>query len=168
MNKKHIRQMTGSLLRRTAAQPAAKYLAPHRALLRRWLEEENFLQRFAPLFDGTRLSCAAVLSLCREELERLSPRPEEGWLAYAYGFARGGLFPEQFPDTGREVYGAGASFFLALLQVLFDAERAVLPMDPMWDLDLLREEELEGSAHQDGYRLFLRACRKLDLLEDGG
>ena len=160
MNKKHIRQMTGSLLRRTAAQPAAKYLAPHRALLRRWLEEENFLQRFAPLFDGTRLSCAAVLSLCREELERLSPRPEEGWLAYAYGFARGGLFPEQFPDTGREVYGAGASFFLALLQVLFDAERAALPMDPMWDLDLLREEELEGSAHQDGYRLFLRACQR--------
>ena len=160
MNKKHIRQMTGSLLRRTAAQPAAKYLAPHRALVRRWLEEEDLLQRFAPLFDGTRLSCAAVLSLCREELERLSPRPEEGWLAYAYGFARGGLFPEQFPDPGREVYGAGASFFLALLQVLFDAERAVLPMDPMWDLDLLREEELEGSAHQDGYRLFLRACRK--------
>ena len=106
------------------------------------------------------VSCAAVLSLCREELERLSPRPEEGWLAYAYGFARGGLFPEQFPDTGREVYGAGASFFLALLQVLFDAERAALPMDPMWDLDLLREEELEGSAHQDGYRLFLRACQR--------
>ena len=70
------------------------------------------------------------------------------------------LFPEQFPDTGREVYGAGASFFLALLQVLFDAERAALPMDPMWDLDLLREEELEGSAHQDGYRLFLRACQR--------
>ena len=64
--------------------------------MRRWLEED-LLQRFAPLFDGTRLSCAAVLSLCREELERLSPRPEEGWLAYAYGFARGGLFPEQFP-----------------------------------------------------------------------
>ena len=102
MNKKHIRQMTGSLLRRTAAQPAAKYLAPHRALLRRWLEEENFLQRFAPLFDGTRLSCAAVLSLCREELERLSPCPEEGWLAYAYGFARGGLFPEQFPQLTAE------------------------------------------------------------------
>ena len=52
MNKKRIRQMAGSLLRRVTAQPAVKYLAPCRSLLRQWLEEENYLQRFAPLFDG--------------------------------------------------------------------------------------------------------------------
>ena len=39
MNKKRIRQMTGSLLRRATTQPAAKYLAPHRAMLRALLEE---------------------------------------------------------------------------------------------------------------------------------
>ncbi len=43
MNKKRIRQLTGSLLRRAATQPAARYLGPCRALLRQWLEEENYL-----------------------------------------------------------------------------------------------------------------------------
>ena len=33
MNKKRIRQMAGSLLRRVTAQPAVKYLAPCRSLL---------------------------------------------------------------------------------------------------------------------------------------
>ena len=48
MNKKRIRQLTGSLLRRAATQPAARYLGPRRALLRQWLEEENYLPRFIP------------------------------------------------------------------------------------------------------------------------
>ncbi len=160
MNKKRIRQMAGSLLRRVTAQPAVKYLAPCRSLLRQWLEEENYLQRFAPLFDGTRISCAAVLELCREELEALSPCPEEGWLAFTYDFARKSMFPEASFEPRRETHGAGASFFLALLQALFDAERDMLPPDPMWDLALLGEEELEGSAHQDSYRQFLRSYRR--------
>ena len=160
MNKKRIRQMAGSLLRRVTAQPAVKYLAPCRSLLRQWLEEENYLQRFAPLFDGTRISCAAVLELCREELDALSPCPEEGWLAFTYDFARKSMFPEAPFEPRREAHGAGASFFLALLQALFDAERDMLPPDPMWDLTLLGEEELEGSAHQDSYRQFLRSYRR--------
>ncbi len=158
MNKKRIRQMTGALLRRITTQPAARYLAPHRDMLRQLLEEQNCLQRFVPLYDGTRLSCAAVLSLCREELNRLSPEPEEGWLLFSCDFARKSMFPEEDPRLER--HGAGAVFFLSLLQVLFDAERARLPFDPMWDLALLEEEELSGSAHQDSYRLFLRACRR--------
>ena len=158
MNKKRIRQMIGALLRRAATQPAARYLAPHRAMLRQLLEEQNYLQRFVPLYDGTRLSCASVLSLCREELNQLSPEPEEGWLLFSYDFARHSMFPEE--DPRRERHGGGAVFFLSLLQVLFDAERAKLPFDPMWDLALLEEEELSGSDHQDSYRLFLRACRR--------
>ena len=160
MNKKRIRQMTGTLLRRVTTQPAVKYLAPHRALLRQWLEEENYLQRFVPLYDGTRIACGAVLELCRGELDALSPCPEEGWIAFTYDFARKSMFPEADFEPRREEHGAGAIFFLSLLQILFDAERAKLPPDPMWDLALLDEAELEGSAHQDSYRFFLRAYRR--------
>ena len=56
MNKKRIRQMTGSLLRRLTTQPAARYLAPHRAMLEELLEGQSYLQRFVPLYDGTRIS----------------------------------------------------------------------------------------------------------------
>ena len=158
MNKKRIRQMSSSLLRRLTTQPAVRYLAGRRETLRQLLEEQNFLQRFVPLYDGTRIRCGGVLSLCREELDRLSPPPEEGWIPFAYDFARKSMFPEKDPRL--EEHGAGAVFFLSLLQVLFDAERSQLAADPMWDLALLEEEELSGSAHQDSYRLFLRAYRR--------
>ena len=158
MNKKRIRQMSSSLLRRLTTQPAVRYLAGQRETLRQLLEEQNFLQRFVPLYDGTRIRCGDVLSLCREELDRLSPPPEEGWIPFAYDFARKSMFPEKDPRL--EEHGAGAVFFLSLLQVLFDAERSQLAADPMWDLALLEEEELSGSAHQDSYRLFLRAYRR--------
>ena len=118
MNKKRIRQLTGSLLRRAATQPAARYLGPRRALLRQWLEEENYLQRFIPLCDGRRISCAAVLDLCQEELDTLSPCPEEGWLAFTYDFARKSMFPEPDFEPRRERHGPGAVFFLSLLQAL--------------------------------------------------
>ena len=160
MNKKRIRQMTGSLLRRVTTQPAAKYLAPHRAMLRALLEEQNYLQRFVPLYNGGRISCEGALSLCREELNALAPEPEEGWIPFTYDFARKSMFPEEEFLPRQEAHGAGAAFFLSLLQVLFDAERAMLPPDPMWDLALLEECELEGSAHQDSYRLFLRSYRR--------
>jgi len=160
MNKKRIRQMTASLLRRVNTQPAARFLSPCRDLLRSWLEEENFLQRFVPLYNGSRIPCAGVLDLCQKELDALSPCPEEGWLAFTYDFARKSMFPEPDFEPRRDAHGAGAMFFLSLLQVLFDAERAMLPPDPMWDLALLEERELEGSAHQDAYRLFLRAYRR--------
>ena len=118
MNKKRIRQMTGALLRRITTQPAARCLAPYRTLLRELLEEQNYLQRFVPLFDGRRILCADALSLCREELNRLSPEPEEGWIPFAYDFARKSMFPETSFEPRREAHGAGASFFLALLQQL--------------------------------------------------
>lgn len=160
MNKKRIRQMSSSLLRRLTTQPAARYLSGQREALRGLLEEQNYLQRFAPLYDGTRIRCRGVLALCQEELDALSPQPEEGWIAFAYDFARKSMFPEPAFEPRRQEHGAGAVFFLSLLQVLFDAERAMLPADPMWQLELLEEEELAGSACQDSYRLFLRAYRR--------
>ena len=88
MNKKRIRQMDLALRRRLSDRPAADYFAPGDALLRA-LETEGYMQRFAGLFNGTRLRCADVLALCRPELEVLCPgEPSEGWLAYAYDYAR--------------------------------------------------------------------------------
>ena len=95
MNKKRIRQMNTALLRRLGSRPAAEYLAGQEKFLRA-LEGENYIQRFAPLYDGGRIRCADVLALCRPELETLCPgEPSEGWLAYAYDYARRLLYPEK-------------------------------------------------------------------------
>ena len=157
MNKKRIRQMDLALRRRLSDRPAADYFAPGNALLRA-IETEGYMQRFAGLFSGARLRCADVLALCRPELETLCPgEPSEGWLAYAYDYARRLLYPEK---TGAEPFAPGAVFLLSVLQVLFAAEAELLPHDPAWTFDFLTDDELAGSPCAPSYQRFLRLWRR--------
>lgn len=157
MNKKRIRQMDLALRRRLSDRPAADYFAPGDALLRA-LETEGYMQRFAGLFSGARLRCADVLALCRPELEVLCPgEPSEGWLAYAYDYARRLLYPEK---TDGEPFAPGAVFLLSVLQVLFAAEAELLPHDPAWTFDFLTDDELAGSPYAPSYQRFLRLWRR--------
>ena len=157
MNKKRIRQMDLALRRRLSDRPAADYFAPGDALLRT-IESEGYMQRFTGLFSGTRLRCADVLSLCRPELEVLCPgEPSEGWLAYAYDYARRLLYPEK---TDAEPFAPGAVFLLSVLQVLFAAEAELLPHDPAWTFDFLTDDELAGSPSAPSYQRFLRLWRR--------
>ena len=157
MNKKRIRQMDLALRRRLSDRPAADYFAPGDALLRT-LETEGYMQRFAGLFSGARLRCADVLSLCRPELEVLCPgEPSEGWLAYAYDYARRLLYPEK---TDAEPFAPGAVFLLSVLQVLFAAEAELLPHDPAWTFDFLTDDELGGSPCAPSYQRFLRLWKR--------
>lgn len=157
MNKKRIRQMDLALRRRLSDRPAADYFAPGNALLRA-IETEGYMQRFAGLFSGARLRCADVLALCRPELETLCPgEPSEGWLAYAYDYARRLLYPEK---TDAEPFAPGAVFLLSVLQVLFAAEAELLPHDPAWTFDFLTDDELAGSPSAPSYQRFLRLWRR--------
>lgn len=157
MNKKRIRQMDLALRRRLSDRPAADYFAPGNALLRA-IETEGYMQRFAVLFSGARLRCADVLALCRPELEVLCPgEPSEGWLAYAYDYARRLLYPEK---TDAEPFAPGAVFLLSVLQVLFAAEAELLPHDPAWTFDFLTDDELAGSPCAPSYQRFLRLWRR--------
>ena len=152
--------MSANLLRRLTTQPASRYLGDRREELARLLEEENYLQRFAGLFGGERISCADVLELAAPRLAELSPQPEEGWLAFTYDFARDLMFPQDSFRPRADRHGAGAVFLLALLQVLLDAEAALAPPDPLRRMALLGEEELESSLYRDSYRIFLRSYRR--------
>ena len=157
MNKKRIRQMDLALRRRLSDRPAADYFAPGNALLRA-IETEGYMQRFAGLFSGARLRCADVLALCRPELETLCPgEPSEGWLAYAYDYARRLLYPEK---TDAEPFAPGAVFLLSVLKVLFAAEAELLPHDPAWTFDFLTDDELAGSPCAPSYQRFLRLWRR--------
>ena len=156
MTKKRIRQMNAALLRRLSLRPAAEYLAGREETAVQ-LVGEGYFQRFAPLMDR-RLCCARVLDLCREDLERLDgPEPEEGWLPYCYDFARRLLFPEK---DARPAHGAGAVFFLSVLQVLLDAERELLDYDPAWDFVPPGPEELEDCPAAPQFGQMMRLWRR--------
>ena len=156
MTKKRIRQMNAALLRRMSLRPAAEYLAGREETAAQ-LVGDGYFQRFAPLMDR-RLCCARVLDLCREDLERLDgPEPEEGWLPYCYDFARRLLFPEK---DARPAHGAGAVFFLSVLQVLLDAERELLDYDPAWDFVPPGPEELEDCPAAPQFGQMMRLWRR--------
>ena len=162
MNKKRIRQMDLALRRRLADRSAADWLAGREQLLAR-PEGDSYMQRFAPLFNGTRLRCADVLELCRPELSLLCPSdPAEGWLAYTYDFARRLLYPEREQD---EPCAPGAVFFLSVLQVLFAAEGELLPHDPAYTFDFLTEAELADSACAPSYAKLLRQWKREYIYE---
>lgn len=80
MNRKRIRQMNTLLLRRLHKRPAAEFFE-HREAFLQTLEQENFMQRFAPLLGEERLRCKCVLELCREELKQLCPQEPPRGLA---------------------------------------------------------------------------------------
>ena len=156
MTRKRIRQMTAALLRRLSRRPAAEYLAGREDLVQQ-LVGEGYFQRFVPLM-ADRVSCAGALDLCREDLERLDgPGPREGWLPYCYGFARRLLFPEKHGDRS---HGAGAVFFLSVLQVLLDAERELRDYDPAWDFAPPAPEELTDCPAAGQFGQMLRLWKR--------
>ena len=162
MNRKRIRQMNTLLLRRLQKRPAAAYFEEQKDFLLN-LERENYMQRFAGLVSGERIRCGAVLELCREELAQLCPcQPQEGWLRCAFDFARRQLFPEQVPSSDG---GAGAVFFLSVLQVLFTVQRDILPFDPMYDFAFISGEDLEQSPGAALYEQMLRLWKREYIYE---
>ena len=62
MNKKRIRQMNAVLLRRLMKRPAADHFAQRQEFLQA-LEQENYMQRLAPLLGEERVQCGQVLAL---------------------------------------------------------------------------------------------------------
>ena len=108
-----------------------------------------------------RLTCAQVLELCTPALDQLVPEaPEKGWGAFCYRYISDLMFPRESFAPEKERYGAGAEFFLAVLQQLLDLERAALPFDPMLDFQFLTEEELSLCDAAKDYRRFLAAWRE--------
>ena len=158
MHEKQIRTITALVADALAEQklPFAKDRKAALELLRTpgWAEE---LSQLLPI--RRRLECGEVLEVCTPILPKLSPVPEEGWLAFCYRYVRSILYPEgNFAPDAAE-YEDGARFYLTVLQVLLDQERAVMPFDPLVDFQFLTPQEYESCDCGREYERFLRHFR---------
>ncbi|MCI8512615.1 MAG: cytidyltransferase-related domain protein [Lachnospiraceae bacterium] len=126
----------------------------------RW---ETVLEEIFPV--QKRFTCAEILELCRPELSRLSPEPEEGWLSFTYTFSTHILYPDQEFSGQAAPFAAGALLFLKILQFFFDEERKVLPFDPFDDFAFLTEEEYKSFDRADEYAHFVEKFRKQYIYE---
>ena len=160
MNDKLIRQITGEIAEALVSRKLAAI--PNRKAAQALLKSCGMAESLAALFPiRERLSCVRVLELCAPVLERLCPQgPEKGWEPFIYQYVCRLMFPENgfAPEAGR--YAQGAEFYLTVLQVLLDHERAALPFDPMLDFQFLTEEEYSLCDQAKEYRWFLAAWRE--------
>ncbi len=153
MNEKLLRQTTADIAQAMVERklPFASNRRAALALLRA-PEFQQGLSELLPIQE--KLTCARVLELCAPMLEKLSPAPEKGWLAFCYDYIRNIMFPQCgfCPDSAR--YSAGAEFYLTVLQTLLYAERRVLPFDNQTNYDFLAPEEYGQYDSQKDYKRF--------------
>ncbi len=99
-------------------------------------------------------------------MDKLCPQsPRQGWGLFCYQYICRIMFPQNGFAPEADQYEAGARFYLTVLQVLLDHERAALPFDPMMDFQFLPEEEYSSYDTAREYRRFLRAWREEFLYE---
>ncbi len=158
MSDKLLRQID----REIAEALAARKVFPSRRAALELMKGPGWLQGLGGFFPiRERLSCRRVLELCRPVLDRLCPEaPEAGWGPFCYKFICSLMYPEGGFAPGSDRYAAGAYFYLTVLQVLLDRERAVLSFDPMLDFQFLPEAEYASCDCAGEYRRFLAAWRE--------
>ena len=162
---KMIRQLNRDILEALAARRPG--VLANRRDLHDLMKAPAWADGLAALFPiRARLSCARILELCGPVLNALCPAPpEKGWGPFTYQYVCGLMFPDGgfAPEAGR--CGAGAEFYLIVLQRLLDLERAALPFDPLLDFRFLPEEEYDACDKAREYRRFLAAWRGEFLYE---
>ncbi len=159
MNKKAARELLNTL----AHALCDRALAPEPRAAAELLRQSGVFDRLSTFFPlGKRLSCAAVADACAP---LIGDAPERGWCAFCYDFIRTRMYPQgRFaPDAG--AYVRGALVYLTVLQTLLDAERKVLPFDPMYDFAFLTPEEYALCDHAEEYGRFLAAFREEFIYE---
>ena len=106
-----------------------------------------------------------LCELALPTLDTFCPPPPEGWLEFAYFYARDVMFPQSDFAEQRRKYGAGTTFLLLALRVALEDERERMDFDWRYDVKLLSEQEIASSDAADEYRRLLSALENSFFIE---
>lgn len=166
MSKKQVRQMIEELTAKLCAREflAASNLSRERVLMLMNREYwEGQLGRIFPI--KRRIQCREIYEICREPMSLIGREPRDGWMKFTYQYVCHILYPDEEFSRQAEPYAAGALFYLAVLQFIFDKEREVLPFEPMVDFAFLSEEEALSYESYTEYKKFKNAFYKEYIYE---
>lgn len=166
MSKKQVRQMAAELWQKLSDKQFLQQLGTTKKYMMSLYVKEAWEQWFESLIPmRERITCRQVFDFCSHIINSLSPEPEEGWMKFTYQFACRLLYPDQSFAEQDKRYGAGALFYLAVLQYVFDQERKTVPFDPLVDFSFLNEEESAKFEHREEYRKFRYMFRREYIYE---
>lgn len=166
MSKKQVRQMIEELTAKLCAREflAASNLSRESVLMLMNREYwEGQLGRIFPI--KRRIQCREIYEICREPMSLIGREPRDGWMKFTYQYVCHILYPDEEFSRQAEPYAAGALFYLAVLQFIFDKEREVLPFEPMVDFAFLSEEEALSYESYTEYKKFKNAFYKEYIYE---
>lgn len=166
MSKKQVRQMIEELTAKLCAREflAASNLSRESVLMLMNREYwEGQLGRIFPI--KRRIQCREIYEICREPMSLIGWEPRDGWMKFTYQYVCHILYPDEEFSRQAEPYAAGALFYLAVLQFIFDKEREVLPFEPMVDFAFLSEEEALSYESYTEYKKFKNAFYKEYIYE---
>ena len=166
MSKKQVRQMIEELTAKLCAREflAASNLSRESVLMLMNREYwEGQLGRIFPI--KRRIQCREIYEICREPMSLIGREPRDGWMRFTYQYVCHILYPDEEFSRQAEPYAAGALFYLAVLQFIFDKEREVLPFEPMVHFAFLSEEEALSYESYTEYKKFKNAFYKEYIYE---
>ncbi|MDD6213023.1 MAG: hypothetical protein PUB22_07795 [Clostridiales bacterium] len=129
------------------------------------LHRQKFRQNLKELAEARDFRCASILEACREEMDRLSPEPEQGWLSFLFADGKYVLYPDNFPNVMEPAYERGKLFYMEVLRISVETEQECLGFSPELHFQLANEQETEKSIYKNEYEQFLRFCKNTYFLE---
>ena len=124
MSKKEVRQAAAELTERLCEKDFLDRSGLSRKNVMILMNKDHWEEQFAHIFPiKKRISCRAVYEICEEPLSLLGHEPEEGWMKFTYQYVCHILYPDAEFKKENAAFSAGAEFYLAVLQFVFDRER---------------------------------------------
>lgn len=158
MSKKQVRQMIEELTLKLCAREFLAASNLSRESVQMLMNREYWEGQFGRIFPiKRRIQCQEIYEICREPMSLIGREPREGWMKFTYQYVCHILYPDEEFTEKAENYFAGALFYLAVLQFIFDKEREALPFEPMVDFDFLPLEEAEKYESSREYKKFREA-----------
>ena len=124
------------------------------------LQQEALLHGLSQLDGHDPELCRRAMELCRPEMNRMQPEPENGWLNALREHLSANLFPDETHPASP--LSEAETFFLAVLELLFqffDGEA-----DPLTDLLTFDKAALEQSRVKREYIRFQSAIQEFHVL----
>ncbi len=155
MSKKEIRQTIAELTERLCEREFLERSGLSKKSVLMLMNKEHWEEQLARILPiKKRISCRIIYEICEEPLALLGNQPEEGWMKFTYRYVCHLLYPDA--EFSREYTGftAGAEFYLAVLQYIFDREREILLFNSLYDFAFLSDEEAKNFESYVEYRRF--------------
>ena len=124
------------------------------------IRQDNWEENVQKVLLEDSISPKVVLDICRPTLDHFSGEPDSGWLDYIYNHGISSIFPESAQTPTIPSCEPGRLFYLEVLRVFLRHERLHRPFNPILNMEMLSDEEINNSPAKEEYNTLLHLFKK--------